>query len=132
MRFGFFVAIAAISSCSLFEGPPPSLIGAWKLTAIDSRPGPPWAFGSDTTLHADIIIVDADHRILLSRLIAASIAPEIGIEQKCTGTWAFEHREIVITLSDACYEHSFAVSWPGGRQFQRTRLTEQWVYRKHP
>lgn len=126
-----FIALVALSGCALFEGPPPSLIGAWKLTAIDSRAGP-WPIGGDTTLHAAIIIIDADRRILISRLIAASIAPEIGIEEQCGGTWAFEHGDVAITLSDVCHDESFAASWSGGRRLLRTRISEQWVYRKVP
>lgn len=68
------IAFVALAGCGLFEGPPPSLIGAWKLTAIEAHAGPPWPIGGDTTLHQDIIIIDADHRMLVSRLIAANTA----------------------------------------------------------
>lgn len=127
-----FIALVALSGCALFEGPPPSLIGAWKLTAIGSRAGPPWPLVSDTTLHSDLILVDADHRIVVTRVLAASIAPEIPIAKQCEGTWSFEDDDIMISLPNGCHEESFAASWSGGRRMLRTRLDEQWVYRKHP
>lgn len=122
-----FAILAFSIGCS--DQGPETVVGSWRLATIAGDPLPQ-PYDASTSLHDEVIVLEAGGTFDLLRTRVANNAPGTPLTTDCFGNWTINGNQVTLAITQACAAETFTMTWSGDTQMTRQRQGSEWIYQK--